>query len=78
MEREEVELLAVFQGLDFLMAELGVLARCMGGLWRRYEDGGGFEGGGGVGEASLGSTQERSWRGRAISSASSISVSASR
>lgn len=31
-----------------------------------------------MGEASLGSTQERSWRGRAISSASSIAASASR
>ena len=78
IEREEVAVLVVvFQGLDFLMTELGVLARWIGGLWRRYEEGGGFEGGG-VGEASLGRTQERSWRGRAISTASSISVSASR
>jgi hypothetical protein len=30
--------------------------------------------GGGVGDASFGRTQERSWRGRAISSASSISA----
>jgi hypothetical protein len=36
IERDEVAVLAVvFQGLDFLMAELGVLARWMGGLWRR-------------------------------------------
>ena len=78
IEREEVAVLVVvFQGLDFLMTELGVLARWIGGLWWRYEEGGGLEGGG-VGEASLGRTQERSWRGRAISTASSISVSASR
>lgn len=36
MERDEVAVLAVvFQGLIFLTAELGVLARWMGGLWRR-------------------------------------------
>lgn len=36
MDREEVAVLAVrLQGLGFLMAELGVLARWMGGLWRR-------------------------------------------
>jgi hypothetical protein len=80
IDREDVAVLVVvvFQGLDFLMAELGVLARWMGGLWRRYEEGRGFEGGGGVGEASLGRTQERSWRGRAISTASSISAPSSR
>lgn len=67
MEREEV----VVQGFGLRMErfELGVLARWL--------DGRGCEGGavgGGVGDASFGRTQERSCRGRAISSASSISA----
>lgn len=36
IECDEVAMLAVaFQGLVFLITELGVLARYMGGLWRR-------------------------------------------
>jgi hypothetical protein len=70
IEREE----AVVHGFGLRMEgfEFGVLARwleacrCEGGAV-----------GGGVGDASLGSTHERSCRGRAISSASSISASRS-
>ena len=73
IEREEE---AVVQGLGLLTterAELGaVLARWLEGC--RCEGG---AVGGGVGEASFGRTQERSCRGRAISSASSISASRS-
>lgn len=70
MEREE----AVVQGLGLRTdkAELGVLTRWLEG--RRCEGG---AVGGGVGDASFGRTQERSCRGSAISSASSISASRS-
>jgi len=75
IEREEEE--AVVQGFGLRTtterAELGVvLARWLEGC--RCEGG---AVGGGVGEASLGRTHERSCRGRAISSASSISASTS-
>ena len=75
IEREEEE--AVVQGFGLRTtterAELGVVLA-------RWLEGGRCEGGavgGGVGEASFGRTQERSCRGRAISSASSISASRS-
>lgn len=78
MEREDAE--AVGQGLGLRIetgaerAEVGMLARWLEEGWRCE---GGAVVGGGVGDASFGRTQERSCRGRAISSASSISASRS-